>query len=634
MFYFNLRKKILSGYLSISVFIIIVGAISVFQFSSLGKLVNYLTVEVAGEVRLANDISSEILSMRTSVEKFIYKNKTKDKEDAEINIKKVEDLLRQGKNDITDSNRRKKLDEIESTSNEYIDKFNKVAIRIESLSVQKNKLFLSGEETSKNLYSLILENKDIPIVFNVSMDALINFISATNEVNSFVDNYGIEHQRKASEILNKILTDLGQAKNKEFKNIIYDIEDYMDNFAGLAAITLKMNDEIDKTLLPLAPEIVGMSTDVTKSGWNEMEVSSIEVNQRVALIGKIILFIVIVSVALGLLIGFLLSRKIIVQITNVVDGLTSSEEKVSLASEQVSSSSIHVAEGASEQAAAIEETSSSLEEILSMTRQNDLNANEANNLMKETKQVVENANQSITKLAVSMQEISTANVETSKIIKTIDEIAFQTNLLALNAAVEAARAGEAGAGFAVVADEVRNLAMRASAAAASTTKLIEGTIEKVKQGSTLMQQADKAFHEVSDKTLKVSSLVSEIATASGKQTSGIDQVNRAVTEMDHVVQKNAANSEESASAAEELKSLAEITRAYVNELRVLVGGKGVTAHSAVKDVNASAMSPKSAQKRLPLTSFTPKTSITKRQENGNRAPEQVIPFDDDEFQDF
>lgn len=97
-----------------------------------------------------------------------------------------------------------------------------------------------------------------------------------------------------------------------------------------------------------------------------------------------------------------------------------------------------------------------------------------------------------------------------------------------------------------------------------------------------MEQADKAFHEVSDKTLKVSSLVSEIATASSEQTSGIGQVNKAVTEMDQVVQKNAAYSEESASAAEELKILAEVTREYVNELRMLVGGKGATAHTVVK----------------------------------------------------
>lgn len=633
MFHFSLRKKILSGYLSISVFIIIVGAISVFQFSSLGKLVNYLTGEVAGEVRIANDISSEILSMRTSVEKFIYKNKIQDKKDAESHIKKVDDLLRKGKNDIVGINRRKKLDEIEKTSTEYIDKFNKVAIRIESLSGQKSKLFLSGEDISRNLYGLILKNKDNPIVFNVAMNSLINFISATNEVNSFVDNYGTEHQLKASDTLNTILTDLGKIKNKEFKNIIYDIEDYMDNFEGLAAITLKMNGEIDKTLLPLAPKIVGMSTDVTNSGWNEMEESSANLNQRVDLIEKIVLAIVIVSVVLGLFIGFLLSRMIIAQITKVVDGLTSGEEKVSLASDQVSSSSLHVADGASQQAAAIEETSSSLEEILSMTKQNDLNANQANNLMKETKAVVENANQSIAELSVSMQEISTANEETSKIIKTIDEIAFQTNLLALNAAVEAARAGEAGAGFAVVADEVRSLAMRAAEAATNTTGLIEGTIEKVKQGETLMEQADKAFHEVSDKTLKVSSLVSEIATASHEQTSGIDQVNKAVTEMDHVVQQNAANSEESASAAEELKTLADITRAYVNELRMLVGGKGVK-HTVVKEMSAPAATPKLVQKELPLPTANSERKTNKNQKEVAMSPEQTIPFDDDDFQDF
>ena len=206
-----------------------------------------------------------------------------------------------------------------------------------------------------------------------------------------------------------------------------------------------------------------------------------------------------------------------------------------------------------------------------MTRQNADNAGMADNLMHEAKKAVELANDSMAALTVSMDEISKASEETSKIIKTIDEIAFQTNLLALNAAVEAARAGEAGAGFAVVADEVRNLAMRAADAARNTANLIEGTVQKTVAGSAHLDRSNKAFVEVVSSTGKVSGLVGEIAVASNEQAKGIGQVNEAVTEMDKVVQQNAANAEESASAAEEMSSQSRQLQDIVSDLAVLVG---------------------------------------------------------------
>ncbi|MCP4689268.1 MAG: HAMP domain-containing protein [Desulfobacterales bacterium] len=211
---------------------------------------------------------------------------------------------------------------------------------------------------------------------------------------------------------------------------------------------------------------------------------------------------------------------------------------------QVGDASRQLAEGASEQAAAIEQTSSSLEEMESMTRQSADNASEADNLMKEATRVVGESNESMEKLTTSMDEISASSEETRKIIKTIDEIAFQTNLLALNAAVEAARAGEAGAGFAVVADEVRNLAMRSADAAQNTAGLIEDTVKKVTAGSELVNGAAGRFKEVVASAGRAGDLLSEIAESSREQARGIQHVNRAVSEMDQVVQQNAASAEE------------------------------------------------------------------------------------------
>lgn len=206
-----------------------------------------------------------------------------------------------------------------------------------------------------------------------------------------------------------------------------------------------------------------------------------------------------------------------------------------------------LSDAASQQAAAIEETSASLDEMASMTRRNASNTTEANGLMNTAKQAIQKANISMADLTVSMKQIASSSEQTQKIVKSIDEIAFQTNLLALNAAVEAARAGEAGAGFAVVADEVRNLAMRATEAARNTSELIDDIVGKVKGGDSLVNVTNDAFQQVTTSSSKVVELMSEIAAASQEQSQGIDQVNRAVAEMNQVTQQNAASAEELAS---------------------------------------------------------------------------------------
>ena len=206
-----------------------------------------------------------------------------------------------------------------------------------------------------------------------------------------------------------------------------------------------------------------------------------------------------------------------------------------------------LSEAASGQAASLEETSSSLEEMSSMTRKNAENTTHASNLLNGTREAAGNANVSMNDLTRSMKEIAEASEETQKIVKTIDEIAFQTNLLALNAAVEAARAGEAGAGFAVVADEVRNLAMRAAEAARNTSHLMEDIVSKIKRGEHLVTVTNSGFQQVGSSSNKIAGLMSEIAAASQEQSQGIEQINKAVVELNKVTQQNAASAQELAS---------------------------------------------------------------------------------------
>jgi uncharacterized phage infection (PIP) family protein YhgE len=175
----------------------------------------------------------------------------------------------------------------------------------------------------------------------------------------------------------------------------------------------------------------------------------------------------------------------------------------------------------------------------------------------------------------SITDIGQASEETQKIVRTIDEIAFQTNLLALNAAVEAARAGEAGAGFAVVADEVRNLALRAAEAARNTSELMTAVVEKVHTGRKQVDTANEAFREITDSSMKVVNLISDIAEASQEQSHGIEQINAAVSRISNETQENAASADELASvmsiftfnsnSSDSAKTLAKNAIAFANE---------------------------------------------------------------------
>ena len=350
-------------------------------------------------------------------------------------------------------------------------------------------------------------------------------------------------------------------------------------------------------------------------------------------IGYLNLIVTVSMAVLAAIVIFLLAGSITRGIQRISVGLRDGAVQVSNASNQIATSSQSLAEGASEQAASIEETASSLEQMSSMTRQNAQNADQADNLMKEANEIVGRADGAMSELTVSMSEISKASEETSKIIKTIDEIAFQTNLLALNAAVEAARAGEAGAGFAVVADEVRNLAMRAADAARNTATLIEETVKKVGDGSTLVSRTNEAFGEVAEVSAKVGDLVAEIAAASQEQAQGIEQVNKAVAQMDKVVQQNAANAEESASASGEMNSQSRNMRRFVEELVTLIRG-GSSTDSDVKTKMADrTMKRRGAERPAQAAIEAPKS----RKPAGRAAsPQAIIPLDDDEegFKDF
>jgi methyl-accepting chemotaxis protein len=290
------------------------------------------------------------------------------------------------------------------------------------------------------------------------------------------------------------------------------------------------------------------------------------------------LTILVIGLAFGIAVVIVfIVRQINRGLRHIASDLADGAEQTASAASQVSGASQSLAQGSSEQAASLEETSASTEQIHSMARQNKENSHAAAGLVTQSQHKFEQTSQALEEMVRAMGEINTQSDKISKIIKIIDEIAFQTNILALNAAVEAARAGEAGMGFAVVADEVRNLAQRCAQAAKDTAALIEESIVKSNDGKVKVDQVAGAIRAIAEESAKVKTLVDELSVGSLEQATGIEQIGKAITQMEGVTQTTAANAEESAAAAEELNAQSAALMQIVGALTSMVGGDGVGA---------------------------------------------------------
>ncbi len=312
-----------------------------------------------------------------------------------------------------------------------------------------------------------------------------------------------------------------------------------------------------------------IATDAYEADFADVR-QSIEAAQKTMMLWVTTVAALIAFAAGG--IAWPVARSVARPIVGAIGALTESSHRVTGAAEQVAVASQSLADGASAQAASLEETGSSLEEMSGMTTRNAESAGNANKLTRAARQVADTGMKDMQAMSTAMNDIKSSSDDIAKIIKTIDEIAFQTNILALNAAVEAARAGEAGMGFAVVAEEVRSLAQRSAQSARETASKIEGAITKTAQGVQISEQVARSLADIVEKVRQVDALVAEVATASHEQNQGVQQINRAVGQMDKVVQANAASAEESASAATELSAQSFALTDVVQELRELVGG--------------------------------------------------------------
>ncbi|WP_050478962.1 methyl-accepting chemotaxis protein [Herbaspirillum rhizosphaerae] len=253
------------------------------------------------------------------------------------------------------------------------------------------------------------------------------------------------------------------------------------------------------------------------------------------------------------------------KITTILQEIRRTSDAVKVSSSEIASGNLDLSGRTEQQAGALEETASAMEELTSTVKQNSDNARQANELALAASAIAAEGGEVVGNVVATMEAINQSSRQIVDIIGVIDGIAFQTNILALNAAVEAARAGEQGRGFAVVASEVRSLAQRSAQAAKEIKVLIDSSVSKVTDGGHLVEKAGQTMVEIVASVKNVSAIVSEIANASSEQSTGIEEINRAITHMDEGTQQNAALVEQAAAAAQSLQDQA-------TRLATIVGG--------------------------------------------------------------
>jgi methyl-accepting chemotaxis protein len=592
----TIGRKITSGFALVFVLFIAVAALAYLALGRSGKGLADFS-ESTADTNVVGNLETSMLNLRMSVNEFLATGSKEGVAIYEKNRKNLDASLGDAGSAITNPERALNIANAKKLLTEYDKAFKKTVTLLDERQAEvTNTLEPRSASIGEALKGILLaarQSGDQNASFKTS-SALQNFFEGLASVNSFLltredvhadktraslasmvkQVVGMEKELKEAEALDASLAD--PAKAKLLTEIQHNAAAYLEGFEKVVASSQARAQVVKDDLERLAPLFTKEITNVRTSLHELQDTLDADIRHTQKRNELLVLSLGLGGVLTGIVFAYVIVRSVTRPITQITARLASGAEHTASASSQVTSASQTMAEGSSRQAAALEESSASLEEMAGMTRKNAENAQAAKSLANQTRVAADAGTEDMKEMKAAMGAIQASSIEISKIIKTIDEIAFQTNLLALNAAVEAARAGEAGLGFAVVADEVRSLAQRSVQAARETAQKISDSTAKSEQGAKISEKVGKSLDEITAKARQVDELIAEIAVASQEQSQGIDQVSRAVSDMDQVTQANAATAEETSAAANELSGQAAQLKGIITELTHMVSGPGNT----------------------------------------------------------
>ncbi|MBC3869495.1 methyl-accepting chemotaxis protein [Undibacterium oligocarboniphilum] len=453
-----------------------------------------------------------------------------------------------------------------------------------------------------------IRSQEAQMVYAENPEEVEKYISRTKEAITGLKENEAEYEKLISEPAERALYDDYRKLITEYLQITDKMMAAVRAGNGAEAVTMLRTDssKVNSKMRDLVDKLVKVNTEGGQKAYQD----SIDTYNRSRIL---ISSALVISIVLGLMLAFWISQLVSAplrhavkvaqtvaagdltsQITvrskdetglllqalkdmnesllKVVSEVRHGTEEIRHASTEIAHGNMDLSNRTETQASSLEETASSMEQITSIIHHSADNARQANQLSHSASEVAQRGGNVVAQVVDTMGSINESSRKIVDIIAVIDGIAFQTNILALNAAVEAARAGEQGRGFAVVASEVRNLAQRSAGAAKEIKELINDSVEKVAQGSKLVDQAGSTMTEVVESVRRVSDIISEITEAGLEQSADIAQINDAVTEMDTLTQQNAALVEEAAAAAASLREQAEHLSDVVSVFRLQAGG--------------------------------------------------------------
>ena len=579
-----------------------------FESRSLSEKVGYLTDEVSSNVMLADEIKSSIFSMRIAIEKFLYMNDPELNDTAEEKITHFQAVIEQAMSRVSDREAKEILDEIVRLSEDYIAKYRNVVIRYNARNENKKSIDEIVTEILGGLND-VSQNPMDPDIFK-SISIITNqMIKAQVEIERYMATFDTNHSDIALKIINQSIEIFDKVNDDSLKDVMYACEDYYDDFEGLVAVSEKLQDEVEETIVPIAPQIVEQAEKITEFGWEGMKVAKTGI-ERTVVTGRFkIISVIIATILFGSIVSILLTSRMIRPIFNVITGinyltegdlsirmqvestdeigdlservntfilnlndiidnikekantlnnasvdlsdlsgdLTASVEAVSEKSNNVTDSAETMSGNMEKISLSMSETSQNVNLISAATNQVSETLNDIFKRTDTANDISEKAVYQTNKTSELVETLGNAATEISEVTDAISDISEQTNLLALNATIEASRAGDAGKGFAVVANEIKALARQT----AEATLNIKNRIEDIQKSTGI---AVTEIRVTTDIIKDVNEIVREIADAVEAQLQTTTEIAENVSLAYRGVTDVSDNLSESSRAAREIAS--------------------------------------------------------------------------------